>query len=135
MRISGMRSLRAAGAIATFCLAFTLTIGGLATRAEAQVCHDGSWDWGEFCGFDAFQVTGVTEMNHDCTVDFLDFSLFVQDFGLNGPNRSGDFDNSGVVGFADFLTFVSSYGATASPCVKSGILCFFSLNGVVIEGF
>ena len=44
--------------------------------SHAQVCHDNLWPDGEFCGHDAYAVTGETEMNHDCMVDYLDYVLF-----------------------------------------------------------
>jgi len=118
-----MRSLRAAGAITTFCLAFTLPIVGLGTRAEAQVCHDGNWNPGEFCGRDAYLVTGEAEMNHDCTVDILDLKLIAEELGLAGPDLSGDLDGDGVVTILiDFLNFfLPSFGLPVLPCTRGGM--------------
>ena len=56
-------------------LAATFLLLTVATT-HAQICHDGIWQDGEFCGYDAYVVTGQVDMNHDCEVNFLDVALF-----------------------------------------------------------
>lgn len=104
-------------------VALALILAGQPVRADS-VCHDGSWDEGEFCGRDAWLVTGDTEMNHDCRVDLLDVVLFVQDFLVGmGPALSGDFNDDGFATLADFVGFmVPSFGNAVSPCTPSGML-------------
>jgi hypothetical protein len=94
----------------------------VATISSSSSCHDGNWDDGEFCGRDAVLVTGVAEMNHDCTVDLMDLRLWLQEFALAGPGLSADLNGDGVVSLADLVTFLSTYGGTAAPCTPSGML-------------
>jgi uncharacterized repeat protein (TIGR01451 family) len=106
----------------------------------ASVCHDGAWDAGEYCGYDAVATTTnhVPDMNHDCVVNGLDLQLFFHEFagaGSTGPNLSGDFKSAGGAGNptpcpgdqlcpdgrvsnADFSFFVTKLGQTASPCTS-----------------
>jgi len=114
----GSRAVRVLAALA-------LVAGSSAqpVRAAPSVCHDGSWDDGEFCGRDAWLVTGETEMNHDCTVDILDLSLWLPEYALIGPNLSADINGDGLVSIApDLAIFVSSFGNLVSPCIPSGML-------------
>src|SRR5689334_3896250 len=66
----------------------------------AAVCHNGVWEAGEYCGYDAMSVGGAADMNHDCLVDALDLQLFAHEFMVNamGPNLSGDFKSAGPPG-------------------------------------
>lgn len=58
----------------------------------------------------------VGDFNGDCVVDFLDFLLFMPQFGTAEGDANWDpqFDlnGDGRVGFADFLIFVSQWGKT-----------------------
>jgi hypothetical protein len=97
-------------------------VGSNARPLWAQsVCHDGNWDDGEFCGRDAWLVTGKAEMNHDCRVDPLDLRLFAGEWALVGSNLSADINGDGVVGLTDFLQFSGSFGSSVSPCRRSGM--------------
>jgi hypothetical protein len=60
------------------------------------------------------QESGLTgDFNGDGEVDFADFFLFADHFGLtedeNWDSRY-DLDDSGEVGFADFFLFADSFG-------------------------
>lgn len=105
------------------CFALFLSAVGQPVWAQ-PVCHDGNWNNGEFCGRDAWLVTGDTEMNHDCSVDLLDVVLFLPDFIVGfGSNLSGDFNGNGAVDALDFASyFIPSYGNSVSPCTPSGML-------------
>ena len=70
----------------------------------------------EYCGQDAFGITGVTEMNHDCIVDIIDLSLFYQEWNLTGPGLSGDFNRDEVVDISDFLQVQGTWNLEADPC-------------------
>jgi len=96
-------------ALVVACVACSL--GSNERAAWAAVCHDGVWEDGEFCGRDAYLVTGETEMNHDCFVDWLDLRLFAAEFALTGPNLSADFNGD-----------VASFALPVSPCSLSGTL-------------
>jgi hypothetical protein len=87
-----------------------------------QVCHDGNWDWAEFCGRDAWLVTGRAEMNHDCRVDLVDEKLLIDEWGTVGPNLSGDLDGNGSVGPSELVMFKSTYALSVSPCTRGGML-------------
>jgi hypothetical protein len=100
----------------------TLIVFANAQPIAASVCHDGNWDAGEFCGRDAYLVTGDTEMNHDCKVDSLDLRLFAPEFGLFGSSMSGDFDGNGFVNLVDLLMMKTSFGNSVSPCTRGGML-------------
>jgi hypothetical protein len=97
-------------------------MGSTSQTLWAAVCHDSSWDSGEFCGRDAFVVTGKTEMNHDCSVDVLDMRLFAPEYGQSGSNLSGDFDGSGSVLPLDLAWLKFCFGDSVSPCTRSGML-------------
>jgi hypothetical protein len=104
------------------CLVLFTSSTGPPARAQS-VCHDGNWDPGEFCGRDAWIVTGRAEMNHDCWVDVLDFELFVHDFiTFAGPNLSGDFNGDGFVLVSDWALYLApSFGNPVSPCRRRAI--------------
>ena len=87
----------------------------------AGYCHDFVWPDGEFCGHDAYVVTGETEMNHDCVLDFLDLLMFYSEFALTGPELSADFNDDNMVDVIDFQIFVISYGSgnPVVPCNPS----------------
>ncbi len=95
----------------------------LSTTAVAQDpdCHNGVWEEGEFCGYDAKIATGETDMNHDCVLDVIDLILFSSQIGMEGPNLSGDFDGNDRVDPNDAQTFAASYysGNPVSPCNPS----------------
>ena len=54
------------------------------------------------------------DFNGDSRVDFADFLLFVQQFGLSrddeGYDARYDLDSDGTIGFGDFLIFASTFG-------------------------
>ena len=54
------------------------------------------------------------DFNGDSRVDFADFLLFVQQFGLSrddeGYDARYDLDSDGTIGFGDFLIFASAFG-------------------------
>ena len=95
-----------------------LTMTGI---AQAQVCHDGLWPNGEFCGRDAYTVTGQVDMNHDCVVDFLDVGIFWTYVGMFGPNLSADINADAVVNLVDLSLLAQSLasGAAVTPCNPS----------------
>ncbi len=86
------------------------------------VCHDSLWYDEEYCGFDAYYVTGFPEMNHDCFIDVFDLFLFTKDYTLSGPNLSGDFNGDYVCNLVDFVIFASGYGQNVSPCTPDPLL-------------
>jgi len=92
-----------------------------ATVARAQVCQDNLWPDGAFCGHDALVVTGEVDMNHDCTVDFLDNILFISQYGITAPGLSADLDGNGVVNLMDSALFMTSFtsGNPVIPCNPS----------------
>jgi hypothetical protein len=96
------------------CVALALASNG--RPVSASVCHDGNWDDGEFCGRDAYLVTGDTEMNHDCHVNILDLHLFASEWALTGPNLSADINGDQMVSMLDLAPFVTSFGNSVSPC-------------------
>ena len=79
------------------------------------VCHDGVWNE-EFCGRDAYVLTGSADMNHDCVVDDLDDTLLQEQWGMVGPNLSGDLDADGTVSISDYLILAATVGPV-SPCI------------------
>ena len=84
---------------------------------QAQfVCHDDLWPDEEFCGRDAYVVTGFAEMNHDCIVDYLDIAIFFRAMDLSGSNLSADLNDDNVVNHSDLIMFVGSIGMDVSPC-------------------
>lgn len=93
----------------------------LAAPAAAQVCGDGAWPDGEFCGQDAYAITGETDMNHDCVVDFLDFKLIIDQMGMTGPGLSGDINMDNTVNLTDIGFFSMSHtsGNPVTPCNPS----------------
>ncbi len=53
------------------------------------------------------------DFNDDLQVDFLDFSVFAQQYGSNGKNLpDSDFNKDGKVDFLDFSVFAQQYGLT-----------------------
>ena len=92
-----------------------------AVSANAQVCHDGLWPNGEFCGYDSMVATTGVEMNHDCVNDFLDIILFTAEMGKTGTNVSGDLDGDGIVNITDMGLFAGAYNFVGSvtPCTPS----------------
>ena len=54
------------------------------------------------------------DFSGDGRVDFADFLLFVQQFGLSqsdeGYDARYDLDSDGTIGFGDFLIFASAFG-------------------------
>jgi hypothetical protein len=89
---------------------------------RGPVCQDGYWDDGEFCGYDAYAVTGSAEMNHDCVVDVLDFSVMEQQWGMTGPGLNADLNGDYQVDVYDYVLLFYSYGDSVSPCTVSGML-------------
>jgi hypothetical protein len=106
----------------TAALILVLAIGGPAQPAWGLVCHDGNWGYGEFCGRDAYLVTGSGEMNHDCFVDYLDVRLFAEEWQMTGPNLSADLNGDGTVEVFDYLLLWASGCSAVSPCTRSGML-------------
>lgn len=102
-----------------FVMTCFLVLIGLAPMVHAQVCHDGVWEPNEFCGRDAYLVTGEAEMNHDCFVNLHDLYLFMQQFppAVPGPNASADLNGDGFVDPVDLQIFAGSYTNTVVPCV------------------
>ena len=92
-----------------------------AVSASAQVCHDGLWPDGEFCGYDSYVVTTGVDMNHDCVNDFLDNVMFFGDYGASGSNLSADLDGDGVVNISDVGLYTGAYDpfGTVTPCNPS----------------
>ncbi|MBU1700619.1 MAG: T9SS type A sorting domain-containing protein [Candidatus Eisenbacteria bacterium] len=92
---------------------------------QEPYCGDGAWDFEpcEFCGQDAYQTTGWTEMNHDCWVDLLDLVLFGEAYG-GSYDPSADFNDNGVVGIEDFLVFSDSFfqHGPVTPCATCGVV-------------
>ena len=94
-----------------------------------QLCHDGIWPDGEFCGRDAVLTTdhppssnfGVADLNHDCLSDALDFRLLGHDWTTEGPNISGDLNGDQIVGILDLIIFNGSVTHPACPCTPSGM--------------
>jgi hypothetical protein len=103
-------------------LAVLALAAGASAQPDRAVCHDGKWDRGEFCGRDAWLVTGRAEMNHDCTVDLLDLRLWLQEYALIGPDLSGDINGDGLVSLVDLAILVSTFGSSVLPCIPSGML-------------
>ena len=91
------------------------------TTAHAQICHDGLWPDGEFCGYDANVVTGQVDMNHDCVVNFLDIALFWPQLNMTGPNVSADINGDNVVDLSDVVLLAASVasGFPVAPCNPS----------------
>jgi len=86
-------------------------------------CGDGYWTYRpcEFCGQDAYAVTGQPEMNHDCWVNLIDLALFQREFLLAGEGLSADFNGSQMVDLADFAIFVLGYGHDVPDCDPCGV--------------
>jgi hypothetical protein len=97
-------------------LAVGLIAGAGAPPAAAQTCGDLIWEDQEWCGQDAYYVTGRTEMDHTCYVDLIDFALFAADFASMGFGLSGDFDRNEVVTLHDFAIFVGSWDQPVPGC-------------------
>lgn len=83
-------------------------------------CGDSLWteEPCEFCGRDAYFVTEVTEMNHDCIVDIIDLCLFYQEWNMTGPGLSGDFNGDESVDLLDFLRLQGCWNMEADPCER-----------------
>jgi len=105
-------------------LAFTLN----SEIVSLAVCHDSLWYDEESCGFDAYYVTGIPEMNHDCFVNVFDLFLLAQDYNLTGPNLSGDLNGDLFCDIVDLQILLANYGQTASPCIPD------PLSSNVFEG-
>jgi len=88
----------------------------LPSPSSAQTCGDHVWSACEWCGRDAYLVTGEPELDHDCDVDVTDFALFAQDYGLVGPGLSGDLDGNQWVTAMDFGIFVAHFGHAVPSC-------------------
>ena len=89
-------------------------------HACAQVCGDLVWDDCEYCGQDAYYVSGVPDLEHDGDVDVVDFILFALDWGGIGPGHTGDLDRNNQVGLTDWTMFVFHWHDTAmgfTPCI------------------
>jgi len=58
-------------------------------------------------------TTSIYDLNHDGTVDILDYSIFVEQF-INPPttNPSADFDGDNDVDIFDYNLFVENFGHT-----------------------
>jgi hypothetical protein len=110
------------GSTIVWVVAVLALAAGASAQPDRAVCHDGKWDRGEFCGRDAWLVTGHAEMNHDCTVDLLDLPLWLREFALIGPNLSGDLDGNGLVSLTDLAMLLSTFGNSVLPCIPSGML-------------
>lgn len=84
-------------------------------------CDDGVWDDGEYCGRDAYTVTGDADMNHDCFVDGLDYALFAQQYPSGAPGLSGDLNSDCLVNGQDLALINASLGHSVSPCNSTPI--------------
>jgi hypothetical protein len=49
-------------------------------------------------------------MNHDGTVDELDFSIMMSEWGQTGTNLSADLNKDGVVDELDFSILMANWG-------------------------
>jgi len=100
---------------------FAITSPLYANNPE-QVCQDYVWDLAEYCGHDAYYVTGSPDMTHDCKLDFFDLGLFALElYGYNAP-LSGDLNGDGTVNLLDLGMFggAFSWDQDVSPCELSG---------------
>jgi Bacterial Ig domain/FlgD Ig-like domain len=85
------------------------------SHVGAQVCGDLNWEPTEYCGQDAYQVTGTVEMNHDCICDILDVGLFTEIFF--GPyHPSADINGDLIVNLSDISYLGTSIGSPVTPC-------------------
>ena len=105
-------------------LAMSVLAAGSFGVARSQVCHDGVWDPQEYCGRDAYLVTGDPDMNHDCVIDLLDLGLMVAAEGLTGGNLSADINGDGLVSLPDIatLTYALDDDPEVAPCAPFGEL-------------
>ncbi|MCK4413879.1 MAG: T9SS type A sorting domain-containing protein [Candidatus Eisenbacteria sp.] len=93
-----------------------------AAGAMDRACGDFIWDECEWCGQDAYFVTGRTEMNHDCWVDLIDFSLFALEWTATGPGLSADYNRDESVDLWDFVTFANSWDLPVPGCEPCDLL-------------
>jgi hypothetical protein len=108
---------RGSASLSIAVVVFLMSIGW-AHLAWGQVCGDGEWDPGEFCGQDAYVVTGVPDMNHDCVVDLLDFWYFARHYPPNSFGTTADLYIDGVVDLFDYNIFGEGWGDVARPCTS-----------------
>ncbi len=56
----------------------------------------------------------TSDFDGNSTIDFADFLLFIEQFGLNqgdeGYEAKYDLNGDGAIGFGDFLIFASDFG-------------------------
>lgn len=114
------RASRSAGFSVSWLALVAIVFWSMPARTHAD-CHDGIWQAGEFCGYDARIATGEAEMNHDCIVDYLDLALFSKQMNTVGPNLSADLNGSGRVDNADLALFSTTYGLAVAPCTPGGM--------------
>lgn len=81
----------------------------------------------------ALPIIGDADANN--RVDFADFTILANNFGMPGGWSDGDFDGDGKVLFADFLLLADSFGpstsqATAVPEPRSFAIALVSLLGL-----
>ena len=91
-------------------------------------CHDGVWEDGEFCGYDAYVTSGIPDMNHDCVTDALDMIVFIPLFFSTSP--SGDFNNDGGTNYDDLIFLKHQLGHFASPCNSTPVPNVVVRNGL-----
>ena len=85
-------------------------------------CQDYVWDLAEYCGHDAYYVTGSPDMTHDCKLDFFDLGQFgLGLFGYGSP-LSADLNGDGAVNIGDVGLFSAAFSLDldVSPCELSG---------------
>lgn len=106
--------------LAGIMILITLSPGHLVSGEEAATsasrpsptsdfCGDDDWtqDPCEFCGSDAYFVTGHADMDHDCEVGFIDAAMFTVAF-IN-QDISADLNGDQQVDLSDMTLFHESY--------------------------
>ncbi len=72
-------------------------------------CQDYVWDLAEYCGHDAYHVTGSPDMTHDCKLDFFDLGLFGLGFFGYGSPLSADLNGDGTIDIVDVGLFSAAF--------------------------